>query len=79
MLASVKGFTFGGPDAPYTEPSPDALTATSGEVVLSYGNSASAGVGVQGRGVLVGFPLELIDAPGDLAAVVKALLGFAGG
>ncbi len=76
-LASLPGFGFGGAAAPYPEEYPDTFTATgAGELVLAYGTGAGAAVGIAGRGVLVGFPLELIDDPDDLAAVMAALLGF---
>lgn len=79
-LASLGATTFAGMGAPYACPYPDALTTTSGgEVLLTYGGGKAAAVGIAGRGALVGFPLELIDAPTARAALVAALLGFVGG
>lgn len=70
---------FAGPGAPYAEEYPDVLvSAGAGELLLLYanGNDDAAAVGIAGRAVLVGFPLELIDAEDDRAAVVGALLEF---
>lgn len=79
-LASVGSMTFAGMGTPYACPYPDALTATSGgEVLLTYSGGKAAAVGVSGRGVLVGFPIELIDSTAQRAALVAALLSFAGG
>ena len=47
-----------------------------GAVVLAYGTGAPAAVGLAGRAVIVGFPLETIEDPDDLDAVVAALRGF---
>jgi hypothetical protein len=74
---TVDGMGFGGPDAPYAEEFPDSFTTTgAGTVVLQYGTGAAAAVGIAGRGVLVGFPLELMDDPADLSAVLAALIDF---
>lgn len=79
-LSTVAGFTYAGPNAPYPEDFPDVLGATmGGQVLLQYGSGQPAAVGLPGKGVLVGFPLELIDTASDEAAVVKALVGFTGG
>ncbi len=48
-------------------------------MLLEYGTGTAAAVGLAGKGALVGFPLELVDTAPHLAAVVKALLGYAGG
>jgi hypothetical protein len=69
--------TFAGPGAPYDEDYPDVLTSGgAGELVLLYDNGDAAAVGIASRAVLVGFPLELIDAEDDRAALVGALLDF---
>ncbi|MFT3764595.1 MAG: hypothetical protein QM820_03620 [Minicystis sp.] len=79
-LASIGMVSFAGASAPYACPYPDALTATaSGTVLLTYGSGKTAAVGVPGRGALVGFPLELIDAPAARAAVLAALIAFVDG
>jgi hypothetical protein len=79
-LAAVTTLTFGGASGPYLCAYPDVLAAdTGGTVLLRYGNNKPAAVGVAGRAAWVGFPLELIDAPADRAAVVNALLTFVGG
>ncbi|MFV8755327.1 hypothetical protein ACNOYE_32655 [Nannocystaceae bacterium ST9] len=68
---------FAGPGAPYDEDYPDVLAGDgTGELVLLYDNGQGAAVGIAGRAILVGFPLELIDAPDDRAALVGALLDF---
>ncbi len=78
-LAGVPSFAFGGPDAPYSALSPDALAAThGGQVLLEYGTNVAAAVGRPGKGALVGFPLELVS-DAALSGVVKALLSYAGG
>lgn len=78
-LASVASTTFAGTSAPYACPYPDVLAAgPSGDAVLNYGNGKVAAVGIGGRGVLVGFPLELIDSAASRKAVVQALLAFIG-
>ena len=79
-LSSIGSATFASTGAPYLCPYPDALGATaSGEVLLVYGGGKAAAVGAFGRGVLVGFPLELLDSAAKRAAVTQALLGFVGG
>lgn len=78
-LAALASFGFGGPDAPYREEFPDTFTTTGGGVVLlQYAGGAAAAVGLAHRAALVGFPLEVIDRPDELAAVVAALLAFVG-
>lgn len=68
---------FGGAGAPYPEEFPDTFATTGlGAVVLAYGTGAPAAVGLAGRAVIVGFPLETIEDPDDLDAVVAALRGF---
>jgi hypothetical protein len=70
--------TYAGPNAPYPEEYPDTFTATgSGAVVLSYATGAAAAVGIAGRAVIVGFPLELVDTDAARAQVVQALIAFA--
>jgi hypothetical protein len=49
----------------------------SGSTLLHYANGKIAAVGISGRGALVGFPLELLDASAR-AAYVQALLAFLG-
>jgi hypothetical protein len=76
-LMNLGSFTFAGPGAPYDEDFPDVLASDgTGELVLLYDNGDGAAVGIAARAVLVGFPLELIDAEVDRAAVVGALLEF---
>jgi hypothetical protein len=68
-LMNLGSVTFAGLSAPYDEDFPDVLTSGgTGELVLLYDNGDGAGVGVAARAVLVGFPLELIDAEDDRAA-----------
>ncbi len=75
-LAGLGAFGYAGAGAAYPEDYPDVLGATAGGVeILRYASGQSAAVGVAGKGALVGFPLELVDA-GTRAAVVKALVGF---
>jgi hypothetical protein len=46
-------------------------------VFAGYGPSTpGCAVGIAGRGALVGFPLELMDEPADLSAVLASLLDF---
>jgi hypothetical protein len=79
-LAALGALGFGGPSAPYAEDYPDALTTTSGgDAVLRYDNGHAAAVGIAGKAVLVGFPLELVDDAAKREALVQALLAFAGG
>ncbi|MCE9579257.1 MAG: hypothetical protein K8W52_39400 [Deltaproteobacteria bacterium] len=69
---------FGDASAPYTEEFPDSFATTgAGAVVLAYDTGAPAAVGIAGRAVIVGFPLETIADPAALAAVVADLRGFA--
>jgi hypothetical protein len=76
-LAAVPDFAFGDGAAPYLEEYPDVLGTDTGAVaLLAYATGANAAVGVAGKGALVGFPLETIDAPADLASVVGELLAF---
>jgi len=76
-LAAIGDFAFGGSAAAYLEEYPDTFAAGSGaQVVLAYQGGAAAAVGLPGRGVVVGFPLEVIENPGDLAAVVAGLIDF---
>jgi hypothetical protein len=76
-LMNLGSVTFAGPSAPYDEDYPDVLTSGgAGELVLLYDNGDGAAVGIADRAVLVGFPLELIDAEDDRTAVVGALLDF---
>ena len=78
-LAGLASFSFGGPGAPYAAVSPDALSTTEGgTVLLEYGSTRPAAVGLRGKGVLVGFPLELVR-PAALGPVIKGLLAFAEG
>ena len=79
-LAALGTVGYGGAGAPYAEDYPDAFVPTlGGEVLLAYATGSAAAVGRPGRGALVGFPLELVDTPGELAALVGALLGYLGG
>ncbi|HUQ06228.1 MAG TPA: hypothetical protein VM261_27175 [Kofleriaceae bacterium] len=77
-LAAVPSFAFGGDAAPYTEEFPDTFTPTgSGAVILRYGAAGpAAAVGIAGRAAIVGFPLETIEEPAQLDAVVDALVDF---
>jgi hypothetical protein len=79
-LAGLGPFGYGGPSAAYPENSPDAFATTGlGEVVLRYGNMMNAGVGIPGKAVLVGFPLELVDQAADRKALLQKLFTFVGG
>lgn len=79
-LAALGTFGYSGPNAPYQEDYPDALTpADGGAAVLTYETGQAAAVGIPGKAVLVGFPLELVDEPAKRSALVKALVAFAGG
>lgn len=72
-------FGYSGESAPYEEDYPDAFAATGeGEVVFTYGTGAAAAVGIPGRTVIVGFPLELVDEDGARSAALAALLDFVG-
>lgn len=76
-LAGVGALSYAGPGAAYDEEFPDAFTAaTGGEVVLRYANGQGAAAGVPAQSVVVGFPLELVDDPGDLAVLLAALLDY---
>ncbi len=76
-LAAVASFPFGGTAAPYPEDFADTFTAGAGAtVVLRYGSGGAAAVGIAGRAVIVGFPLEVVESPATLAALVPALVGF---
>ncbi len=76
-LMNLGNLGFAGPLAPYDEDYPDALTSDgAGELVLVYDNGLGAAVGIAGRAVLVGFPLELIDVEDERAALVGGLLDF---
>jgi hypothetical protein len=76
-LMTLGSVSFAGPGAPYDEDYPDVLTSSgAGELVLLYDNGDGAAVGIASRAVLVGFPLELIDAEDDRAALIGALLDF---
>lgn len=76
-LMNLGSVNFAGPGAPYDEDYPDVLTSGgSGELVLLYDNDDGAAVGIASRAILVGFPLELIDAEDDRAALVGSLLDF---
>ncbi|MCA9577829.1 MAG: hypothetical protein KC668_20480 [Myxococcales bacterium] len=71
---------FGGPNAAYEEDFPDVLSAGMGaDVLLRYGTGGAAAVGVAGRAVLVGFPLEVVDDDAQRTALTTALLAFATG
>ncbi|HVY49879.1 MAG TPA: hypothetical protein VHB21_28485, partial [Minicystis sp.] len=79
-LASIASFTYSSAGGPYRVAYPDAFTATgAGDLVLAYGNGDGAAVGVAGRAVIVGFPLELVDDAARRRAVTRALVAFAGG
>jgi hypothetical protein len=70
---------FGGATAAYTEEFPDAYAATgAGQVVLTYDTGAPAAVGIAGRAIVVGFPLETIPDDAALAAVLAGLRAFVG-
>lgn len=69
---------FAGPDAPYDEDYPDVLDPAGGELLLVYEGGGAAAIGIASQSVLVGFPLELIDNELERAAVIEALLEFAG-
>jgi len=75
-LGTVAPFIFGRPGALYEEESPDALDpAGSAQVVLVYDNGRTAAVGIPGRSVLVGFPLEVVETEA-LPNLAKALVAF---
>jgi hypothetical protein len=76
-LMNLGNVGFAGPGGPYDEDYPDVLASDgAGELVLLYDNGEGAGVGIASRAVLVGFPLELIDAEDERAALIGALLDF---
>jgi hypothetical protein len=76
-LLNLGSVSFAGARAPYDEDYPDVLGSVgAGELVLLYDNGPGAAVGIPARAVLVGFPLELIDAEDHRAAVVGGLLDF---
>ncbi|MBK9031476.1 MAG: hypothetical protein IPL61_09100 [Myxococcales bacterium] len=76
-LATVPDLGFGGPAAAYPEEYPDVYAATgAGVVVLTYATGGAAAVGIPGRAVVVGFPLEIVDRAEQRAALVAALLAF---
>jgi hypothetical protein len=76
-LDSMPSFTYSGPTAPYFEDYPDAFTPAAGaQMVLEYQNGMGAAVGLPGKTVVVGFPLELIDQDSDRRSVVTSLLDF---
>jgi hypothetical protein len=78
-LAALGAFGFGGAGAPYVEDYPDALLPRTGaEVLLRYTGGRAAAVGVAHHTALVGFPLELVDDPAALRALVTALLAYVG-
>jgi hypothetical protein len=75
-LISIREFVFGRAGAPYEEHNPDSLAPVAGaQVVLAYDNGKPAAVGFSGRSVLVGFPLEVVEAT-RLAEVAKGLVSF---
>jgi hypothetical protein len=79
-LGALGTFGFGGPGAAYEEDYPDVLSvAGGGEELLRYATGGSAAIGVAGSGVLVGFPLELVDDESVLDALVAELLAFSTG
>jgi hypothetical protein len=79
-LAGLGTFGHAGPGAPYHETDPDVLSpAGDGVTVLRYGSGTGAAVGRAGKAAMAGFPLELVDGDEARAAVVKALVQFAGG
>jgi len=70
-------FDFGGSAAPYREDFPDSFTAGPGAmVVVQYASGGAAALGLPGRAAIVGFPLETVESPAALAALVPALLAF---
>jgi hypothetical protein len=78
-LASVGNFNFGGSGAPYAEDYPDTLGASGGaSVLLKYDTGTNAAVGLSGKAVLVGFPLETIEDDAKRGQVLDALLDFVG-
>ncbi len=75
-LAGFGPFAYAGASAPYAEDYPDVLDASGGTRVLEYGSGPGAAVGIASQAALVGFPLELIDDPGERATTVSALIDF---
>ncbi len=76
-LAALTSFDYGGVGAPYEEDYPDVLAAMAGaEVILNYATATPAGAGFPGQTAVVGFPIELVDSPADLSALVAALRSF---
>jgi hypothetical protein len=72
---------FDAPGGAYVVQWPDALAPAMGsgaQTVITYDNGMGAAVGIPGHTALIGLPLELIDQPGDLAAVVSDLMAFVG-
>lgn len=80
LRAGPVAFTVGERAPVYEVPSMDALaTARRGAVVAWYADGKAAAVGLRGRAVLAGFPLELIDTPAARSQVVGRLVRFAQG
>jgi hypothetical protein len=79
-LAAVGTIPFSGAMAPYQATDPDVFAAIgSGVEALQYATGKGAAIGIAGKAVLVGFPIELIDSAVERATLVKALVAFAGG
>ncbi len=81
-LASLSNVAFGGDAAVYAEDYPDILGVAAGSggvALLRYDTGAVAAVGVAGRGALVGFPLEVVESPSEMASLLHALVTFTTG
>lgn len=80
LRAGPLAFTVGERAPVYAVPSMDALgTARRGVAVAWYADGKAAAVGLRGRAVLAGFPLELIDTPAARSQVIGRLVRFAQG
>jgi hypothetical protein len=74
----VRSFSIGERVPAYALPTLDVLGATGKGVAAAwYADGSLAAVGLPGKAVLVGFPLELVDTPQTRAAVTRRLLRFA--
>lgn len=76
--AGVRSFSIGERVPAYALPTLDVLGTTGKGVAAAwYADGSPAAVGLPGKAVLAGFPLELVDTPQARAAVAQRLLRFA--
>jgi hypothetical protein len=79
-MAGVRVFTIGERVPAYALPSLDVLGTTGKGVAAAwYADGTVAAVGLPGKAVLAGFPLELVDTPQARTAVAQRLVRFARG